>query len=317
MHKYVVLVLLSSLLILSACTKTSSTTGLNRVGLLLEDTIDDQGWNSKGYQGLLNIQTEMKVDVFFKESIDSINKAKGAIEEFDKNNVNLIFGHGRIFADFFSEVKDAYPHIHFVSFNGEVSGENITSLHFDSHAMGFFAGMVAAEMSKSNKIGVIAAFSWQPEVEGFIEGATFHHPSVEVQIEYVNDWSDINKALSIFEQMEEYGVDVYYPAGDGYHIALIEEIKRKGLFSIGFVSDPSDIGGLSVLTSTIQHVDSLYKVVADRFHRGELETGNLYYDFQDGVITLGDYSTVVPSEMQETVNKAIIEYKQTGKLPNR
>ena len=300
----------------SGCTNTNQSMHLNKVGLLLEDTIDDKGWNSKGYQGLLKIQSDLDVDVFFKEEIDTLNKVKMAVEELANKEVNLIFGHGRVFAKHFSDIHTQYPHIHFVSFNGEVEGENMTSLHFKSDAMGFFGGMVAAKMSQTNKIGVIAAYSWQPEVEGFVKGAKYQDSDVLVRVEYVKDWTDVDKALDYMVEMKNNGIDVFYPAGDGYHIPVIEEVKESGLFAIGFVGDQSDLGESTVLTSTVQHVDILYKIVAERFNNRELEPGNVYYDFVDGVVTLGSFSSVVPEDFQNDIDAAIKQYIQTSKLPN-
>lgn len=315
MRNRFVMALLILILVGTGCATTSSTSSIHRVGLLVEDTIDDQGWNSKGYQGLLQIQSSLNVDVQFKEEINSLSNAKIAVQEFAQNDVNLIFGHGRIFAEFFTELKDEYPHIHFVSFNGSVSGDNITSLHFESHSMGFFAGMVAAQMSETNHIGVIAAYAWQPEVAGFVEGVHYQDESIKVSVDYVEDWSNTEKALDIYEDMSSLGADVFYPAGDGFHVQLLEEIKKEGKFAIGFISDQSDLGGSTVLTSTVQHVDALYQLVADRYSKGELESGNLYYDFADGVISLGQFSSQVPDDVQANVNQAINEYVQTGKLP--
>lgn len=309
------LLFITIILLLGGCSQPTQSSSLNRVGLLLEDTIDDQGWNNKGYQGLLKIQSNFDIDVFFEEGIDEFTKAEEAIKKFDKKDVNLIFGHGRIFADFFSNIQDEYPHIHFVSFNGQVSGDNITSLHFESHAMGFFGGMVAAEMSAKNKVGVIAAYSWQPEIQGFIKGATYQNKDVHIYVDYVNDWSNIDKAYDIYTKMRQEGVDVFYPAGDGFHVPIVEEIKKEGVYAIGFVSDQSDLGDSTILTSTVQHVDSLYQLVVERFNEGNLETGNLFYDFGDGVISLGEFSSIVPNDFQQKIDELIKQYIETGELP--
>ncbi|WP_017726905.1 BMP family ABC transporter substrate-binding protein [Halalkalibacterium ligniniphilum] len=304
------------LFFLIGCSDSSSNPSLKSVGLLVENTIDDQGWNSKGYQGLLNIHANLNVDVFLEEGIDNESKARAAIEKFVKEDVNLIFGHGHVFASYFSELGSDFPDVHFVSFNGDVTGDNVTSLQFDGYAMGYFGGMVAGEMSQTNKVGVIAAFPWQPEVQGFVDGASYLDKAI-AYVEYVGDWSDVDKAMHLHDKLKAKGVDVFYPAGDGYHIQVIEEIKRDGDFAIGYVGDQSDLGEATVLTSTVQHVDSLYELVAERFQNGELEAGNLSYDFKDGVISLGAFSTVVPETVQEQVEGAIATYVGTDRLPHQ
>lgn len=311
--QHFLLLLLPILLI--GCADSTSSSQVQKVGLLLEDTIDDQGWNSKGYQGLLNIHANMNTEVMFREDMNTEDKVHSAVTEFVENDVNLIFGHGRIFADFFTDLGKQYPDVHFVSFNGDVEGENVTSLHFDSYAMGFFAGMVASAMTETGDVGVIAAFPWQPEVEGFGDGAKIGHSSTQVHVSFVGDWTDNEQALEYFKELQKKKVDVIYPTGDGYHVKIIEEAKKEGLFAIGYVGDQSDLGESTVLTSTIQHVDHLYELVADQYSKHELKSGNVSYDFQDGVISLGRFSPKVPEDIRAKIEEAVKTYIETGELP--
>ncbi|TWI57228.1 BMP family ABC transporter substrate-binding protein [Halalkalibacter nanhaiisediminis] len=313
--QHFLLLLLPILLI--GCTDPTNSSTNQKVGLLLEDTIDDQGWNSKGYQGLLNIHTNMNTEVVFKEEMDSEEKVHHAVAEFVEDDVRLIFGHGRIFADFFTDLGKTYPDIHFVSFNGDVEGENVTSLHFDSYSMGFFAGMIASTMSKTGDVGVIAAFPWQPEVEGFKDGAKIGNSKTSVHVKFVDDWTDGERALGYFDELKKENVDVVYPTGDGFHVKVIEEAKREGIFAIGFVGDQSDLGESTVLTSTVQHVDHLYEIVAKQYYNNELEAGNVSYDFQDGVISLGQFSPKIPEEIQVQIEDAVNTYIETGELPTK
>jgi transcriptional activator of comK gene len=181
--------------------------------------------------------------------------------------------------------------------------------------MGFFGGMVAAHMSKTQNVGVIAAYEWQPEIEGFYQGAMAENKNTNVSIEYVGNWDDEIKAVQLANDMMDKGIDVIYPAGDGYNVPVIERVKERGLYVIGYVSDQSDLGESTVLTSTVQQVDLLYEIVAGQYNKGLLKSGNLSYDFQDNVISLGKYSPNVNKEFIQKINKQIDIYKETGKLP--
>lgn len=304
------------LIFISGCSTSTETEAITKVGLLLPDNIDDQGWNSKGYEGLLKIHANLGFDVFYKEEINTKEKTIATIDEFISSGANLIFGHGQMYSQIFMEIKGDYPNCHFVVFNGEVSGDNITGLHFQGYSMGFFAGMLASEMSKTNKLGVIAAQPWQPEVQGFKEGALFQNEDVEVIVKYVSSWVNVSRALELYHKIVKKDVDVFYPAGDGYHVAIIEEIKKDGLFAIGFVGDQSDLGESTVLTSTIQHADEIYELIAEQFHKGQLASGNMNFDFAEGAISLGPYSPEVPLELQTKIDTAIKTYIETGKMPS-
>jgi transcriptional activator of comK gene len=256
------------------------------------------------------------VDVYYKEEMNTDLVIEQAVMDFHNKGVNLVIGHGSEYAEVFNRLADQYKDIHFISMNGNATMENTTSLNFNAHAMGFFAGMVAAEMSKTDRVGVLAAFEKQPEVQGFMEGAAYQNSKIDIEVQYVHDWDDEEKALALLDQMIKGGSDVFYPAGDGYNVPAIEKIKENGLYAIGFVSDQADLGESTVLTSTVQHVDDLYKLAAERFDQNKLESGNLFFDFQDDdVITMGTYSPLVPQSFQEEIETHIEHYKKTGELP--
>ncbi|WP_026582737.1 BMP family ABC transporter substrate-binding protein [Bacillus sp. J33] len=310
-------ILLLCLLLLSSCGQAISTGKLEKAGLLVPDTINDQVWGTKGYKGMLKIQSQYNVEVYYKEGMNSEMVVERAVKEFDQKGVNLIFGHGNEYAEYFNNISKTYPHIHFVSFNGNAENDNTTSLNFEAYAMGFFGGMVAGHMTKTETVGVLAAFEWQPEIEGFTEGAYYAtNNNVNVEIQYVGNWDNDKKAIKLLDKLISKNADVVYPAGDGYNVPVIEKLKEKGLYAIGFISDQSDLGESVVLTSTVQHVDVLYEIVAEKFNKGELESGNLSFDFQDEVISMGKFSPDVDEEFKKELNAAIEKYKKTGKLPN-
>ncbi|WHY87750.1 BMP family ABC transporter substrate-binding protein [Neobacillus novalis] len=308
-------IILFCLFLLGACGETKSSGKLQKAGLLVPETVNDQVWGTKGFKGMLKVQSKFNIDVFYKEGMNSETVVARAVEEFNQKGVNLIFGHGSEYAEYFNNISKNYPNIHFVSFNGDAKNSNTTSLNFKAHAMGFFGGMVAAHMSSQQKVGVIAAYEWQPEIEGFYQGAKAENKQINVSIEYVGNWDDGKKAVQLVDSMLEDGVDVVYPAGDGFNVPVIERLKERGLFAIGYVSDQSDLGESTVLTSTIQQVDTLYEKVADQYNNGKLKSGNLSFDFQDDVISLGKYSPLVDKKFIQSMNEQIITYQKTGKLP--
>ncbi|WP_201715285.1 BMP family ABC transporter substrate-binding protein [Rossellomorea arthrocnemi] len=300
---------------LSGCS-AGNNPNIEKVGLLVPEAVNDGVWGTKGYKGLLKIQSDYHADVFYKEGMKTDTSIKQTVDEYNDNDVTLVFGHGSEYAEVFNTLSGDYPDIHFVSFNGNATEKNTTSLQFKGYAMGFFGGMTAAFHSKTKKIGVIAAFDWQPEVQGFIDGAKYQNSQTKMMVEYTHHWDDQATALKELERLINEDADVVYPAGDGYNVAVIEKLKEKGLYAIGYVSDQSDLGESTVLTSTVQHADKLYGIVAERFAHDELESGNLEFDFEDGVISMGKFSPVIPKDFQSEMKQHIQDYIDTGKLPN-
>lgn len=304
------------IVLLSGC-RHSDQGKLHKVGMLVETSIHDQVWAEKGYKGLRAISEKFDVDVYFKEGIQTKQEVINAVDDLVDKGVNLIFGQSNTYGKYFVEISSAYPKVHFVYFNGGEFEEDVTSLNFSSNAMGFFSGMIAGKMTETNHVGVIGAFEWQPEIEGFYEGVTYQNPAVEAHIKYVNGWNNTAIAMKLYKQLRQKNVDVFYPAGDSYSTEVIERASNDGVYAIGYVSDQSSIDESAVLTSTIQHVEKLYVLAAKKFDEGKLRGGVLTFDMQDEVVSLGEFSKEVPEEFRKKMNEAIEAYKETGLLPHQ
>ncbi len=302
---------------LASCGQADNKGQLKSVGLLVSGTVTDQVWGTKGYKGLLNIQSKYNVDVYYKEYVDSLALTESAVEEFKHKGVNLIFGHGSEYAEFFDILSKKYPDIHFISFNSSANNENTTSASFDGYTMGFFGGMVAGHMTKTNIISVIAAFDTQPEVQGFKDGAMYENENVKVLTDFVQSWDNREKALKLLDTAIANEADIIYPAGDGFNVDIIEQVKAKGLYAIGYVSDQSDLGKMTVLTSTVQDVSEMFDILASDFNEGKLKSGNISYGMKENVITLGKFSPSIDAAFIEKINQGIKQYKQTGKFPSK
>ncbi|MFD2705079.1 BMP family ABC transporter substrate-binding protein [Salibacterium lacus] len=307
--------LIGSALLIGCENPVSSESEENRVALLLEHTIDEQSWNRKGYQGLLQIQSDLKMEVSYHENISNVSKLKEEVKQLQEEGVDLVFGHGKKFGDRFMKIKESYPDIRFVSINGDTGAQNITSVQLKGYAMGYFAGRLAGEMTDTGTIAVIAARSWQPEVNGFQEGAKSSDSSVEVISTTTGSWNDKEKALQKLQKVTAEHADIVYPAGNGFHVDVINKAKEQGQKAIGYIGDQSDLGEAAVLTSTIQHVENVYRMVAEKHQQGELKNGVETYGFEEGAVSLGPFSPEVPEALRQQLNKEMDHYKKTGELP--
>lgn len=309
--------LILTLLILTSCGSFYNRGDLENVGLLLESTIHDETWGKSAYLGLINIKNEHNVSVLFKENVTTLKKVEEIVKDFDRQGVNLVFGHGSNFGKYFKQINEYYPHIHFVYFNGNDFDRNITSIHFDGYEMGYFAGMLAAMMTETNKLGIIPAFINQSEVEGFYEGAKEINPSIQIYIKPVQDWYDEQLAKKHFYDLINIGIDIVYPAGDSFNVPIIYEAQKENIYAIGYINDQYEKAENTVITSTIQQVEQIYLDIATQFDDGLLPSGVLHFDFDNIYISLGKFGDEVPAEIKEEMDEYINNFLKTGVLPKK
>lgn len=315
MKKKLIFIIISILVILPGCSYFDGNQ-LQNVGMIFESAIEGNTWNETGYQGLLDIEKKFNTDVFYKENVRGEGEVARTVDEFVQEGVNLVIGHGNSYGSHFVDLTKTYPDVHFVYMNGDMYNSSVTSLNFNAHALGFFGGMVAGEMTESNQVGVIAVFNWQPELEGFYEGVKYQNPAADIQIDFINDWDDEEQALRLYEKFRDVGVDIIVPVGNAYSEAVIEAAANDGIYSIGYIADQHEIAPDYVLTSMVQHVDEIYLKAAEDFNKEEMVGGIRSYDFQDEYITLGTFNEQIPSDFETEIVKSIEEYKETKLLPN-
>lgn len=300
---------------LSSCTNVSPKNSGN-VGMLISSDLQDEEWNQIGYKGLQQIKDQFDVDVLLKENIQTKYDIINAVDELEKQGANLVFGHSSRDGKIFVDVAKLYPDIHFVYFNGGYFRDNVTSINISAHAIGFFTGMIAGKMSKTNHVGIIANNEWQPEIEGFYEGVKFENPETIVHIDYITGFNEKEIALNIYNQMKESNTDVFYPAGHAFSKVIVEQASIDDVYSIGYFLKDEDVNEQSMLTSTIQHIDQLYLKTAEQYYEQELEGGIAYYDLTEDAITFSSFSPLIPSDFQEKIYHYISKFKETNLLPN-
>lgn len=299
--------------ILTGCTNEKDNL---TAGLLMADPIDDQGWNYEAYQGVMSAQSDRDLKMHLAEGKTSSAEVEDKVENWSEEGVELIIGHSHLYGDDFADLHADYPDIHFVVMNEEVSGDNLTGLHFNGYAMGYFAGMLAAESSANEHVAAIGAFPFQPELQGFEDGARYYSDDVKADISIVESWSDVEAAEAEYDKLSEAGADVFYPAADGFHVQIVERVKEDDLHAIGYVGDQIDLGESVMLSSTVQNVGYLYEHMLDAYKREELESGNHYFDFEDGAVMMGEYGTAVNDDTIEWLNAHISHYIEHEELPH-
>jgi len=314
--KNLLLIFFVSIVILTSCQPIFDKGELENVGLILEGTIHDETWGRGAYLGVLNIKDHHNVSVLLKENINTFRQVEETVKDFDRQGVNLVFGHGDLYGKYFSELNENYPHIHFVYFNGQIFDRNLTSIHFNGYEMGYFSGLLAAKMTETKKIGIIPAFSTQSEVEGFYEGIKSVDPTIQVLIRSVQDWYDQQLAMKYFHELLEQGIDVVYPAGDGFNVPIIQDANKNNIYAIGYINDQYEVARETVITSTVQRLEDLYLEVANQYDEGDLPSGIINFSFDGEYIYLGTFGDSVPKEIQEEITSKINRFIQTGKLRN-
>lgn len=283
------------------------------IGILTSDSIHDQSWGSLAYEGqgrLLEEDFPVKVDLISEVNTES--KMKHETTQLIERGIKLVIGHGREFSPVFTELAQSYQDVRFVTINGQSKHPNQTVLTLNYYSYNYFVGIIAALMTKTNKVGMIEAYGIDNEViENFKLAVNKFNPDAEMFFEVVGSRDDEITGGKIARELIEQGVDVIFTQGNAYNRSVIHEAEKADIYVIGYITDQAYMAKQHVITSVVNHVPEAYVYILESYLSEEgIQSGNIVLDFKDGVYSFAPFGPMVPEEIQRVVIDELERYNQ-------
>lgn len=317
---------LAAAMVLTGCssktaTSSSSSSGISgktlKVAMLSTGAVNDGGWNEGAYNAIQAIKKKYGCTVNYTENVTD-SQMKQVISTYANQGYNLIFGHGYEFSDAFKSIAPSFPKTDFIAVNGSSSDKNLFSTNFKFGELGYFTGMTAGLMTKSNKVGIIIATDAptnMADVDTFKQGVKAVNPNADVSVSIVGSWNDIPKAKEAASALVGQKCDVLLSQGDSFSIGVFQAAAAAGAYAIGWSEDQHSMMPDTVITSGVQDITTLYETMAADYLGGKLSSSKKYtFGMKDNdAQKLGVFNSKVPQDVQDKVNQAIKDYK-SGKL---
>ncbi|WP_170290884.1 BMP family protein [Neomoorella glycerini] len=287
----------------------SDTKGEFKVALIAPGAVNDGGWNASALQGLNEIQAKLGAKIAYTEKVAPANYTQ-VIRTYARQGYNLIFGHSFDFDEAMKSVAPEFPNTQFVVINGSVTGPNLASTSFKFGELGYFTGMTAGLITKSNKVGVVApmaAPTVTADIDTFKEGVAKVNPKASVAVSYVGSWEDIPKAKEAAKALLSQGNDVLLVMGNSFSIGVFQACKDANAKAIGWVTDQNFMAPDTIVTSGLQSVEALYLKIAETAKKGKLEPQHYVYGMKDGAQSLAPFKNV-PQDVVDKVQSAVKDY---------
>ena len=166
-----------------------------KIGFIYVSPIGDAGWTFQHDQGRKAIEEKFgdKVEIKYIDSVPEGAEAERVTRELAAAGNQLIFGTSFGFMNPMLKVAKAFPDTHFEHATGYKTADNLGNYNARFYEGRYLAGIVAGAMSKSNKLGYVAAFPIPEVLQGinaYTRGAQSVNPDIEVNVVWVNSWFD-------------------------------------------------------------------------------------------------------------------------------
>ena len=225
-------------------------------------------------------------------------------------------------ADSLETVAGEYPHINFAIIDSAVEMNNVASLLFSEHQGSFLAGALAALVSETGTVGFIGGvdFGLIHRFEGgFIAGAEYINPDIQVLSQYAGSFGDPSTGKEIALSQIDRGADVIYHASGGTGGGLFEAALERDIYAIGVDANQNWQQPGYVLASMLKRVDVAVFETVRALQDGTFEGGAIeVFDLAiDGVgITNLQELDVEEQGLPEAQRETVREMKENVTAPH-
>lgn len=291
-----------------------------KVGMVTDvGGVNDNSFNQSAWEGLQKLRTDMgwpEDNVKYLQSTGDADYIPN-LTQFVKDGWDLTWGIGFLMGDHVKKVAEENPNAKLAIIDAVVEAPNVESVLFKEHEGSFLVGVVAASMTKTNKIGFVGGMDI-PVIKrfeaGFVAGVKAVKPDAEVIVVYTGAFDKPDLGKSAASQMFGQGADIVFHAagstGDGvFNEAKDRKSKGENVWVIGVDKDQSLTFGKDVtLTSMMKRVDEAVYRVSKDLAEGKFEGGKVVE------LGLAENGVGLPETSKDTVPadvlKVVEDYKQ-------
>jgi basic membrane protein A and related proteins len=237
-----------------------------------------------------------------------------ALRRFARDGFSPIVAVGFSQETALKKVAEEFPKTQFAIIDSVVEKPNVQSIVFKEHEGSFLVGLLAAQASKTNKVGFVGGMDI-PLIRkfacGYLQGVKYAKKDAEVFQNMTGTtgaaWNDPVKGGELAKSQIDRGADVIYHAAGGTGVGVMLAAVDAGKLGIGVDSNQNGMHPGKILTSMVKRVDVATYNAFDQAKKGTFKAGvsNLGLA-EDGVAwALDDNNkSLITADMKTAADKA-------------
>jgi basic membrane protein A and related proteins len=245
--------------------------------------VNDGSWSEAGYDGMKAAKealakTGTNITIDYSESL-SPSQAEVAARDYATRGYQTVVLHCGTYADAAYNAGKDFPKTNFLIVVAPKSVGNVWAYIPAMQDISFISGYLAAKMSKTNAVGVVASFNfsnitWQ--AEGFRLGARYANPKIKTFSNYINSFDDAGKAKEAAQAEIDSGADVIYSATDQASRGIYAAAEASDVLAMASYSDQSKLAPKVVLSSALANIPLLVSDMVEGSVQGKLVPEKVY-----------------------------------------
>ncbi len=295
-----------------------------KAGWIYVGPIGDYGWTKAHDDGRLFCEQVFPwLETTYVESVAE-GDCPRVIEDLIADGCTVIFTTSFGFMDPTLEMAKKYPNIIFWHCSGYKRYKNMGTYFSEFYQLYYLNGLMAGALTKTNKIGYVAAHTI-PEVvrhiNAFAIGVKEVNPDAKVYVRVIHAWYDPTKAREAAEALIAEGCDVLAFTEDSPTVIEVgQEYTEKGqqIYTFSHYSPMEDYGPDSCVSGQIAHWEVIYADILAKVYAGYYTTTNLedvdyWWMLRQGACELGGKEgEPINPKFEDELKAVVVTDKITG-----
>jgi len=283
--------------------------GNTTVGVIYVGARGDYGYNQAQASAAAIIKKLPNVKVVEEENVPetiAVQKTMEAMIEQDGATPVFATSFG-YFDPHVLKMAAKYPNVRFAHCGGlwkQGNPPNIASYFGYIDECQYLNGVVAGHMSKSRKLGFVAAKPIPQvlrNINSFTLGAQSVDPAITTQVIFTGDWSMPVKEAEATNSLVDQGCDVITCHVDGPKV-VVETAEKRGVMSCGYHASQAALAPKGYLTGAEWDWATPYKELVADAQAGKPQPNVLRGGLKEGFVKMSPYGAKVTPDAKKAAD---------------
>ena len=322
MKKWMVLVLMCSIFFIGFSITAFAGDKKLKAGFIYVGPVGDYGFTHAHDLGRQYAEKKFPwLETIFVESVAEADCARIIDRLIQQQKCDVVFTTSFGFMDETINAGTRYPDKLFMHCSGFKRSDNVGTYFGDLYQMYYLNGLMAGALTKTNKIGYVAAFPI-PElvrhIDAYALGIKAANPAAKLSVKWIYAWYGPDKAKEAAEALIAEGCDALAFTEDTPAVIEVGQShseKGKQIYTFSHYSPMQPYGVDSVVSGQLMNWGGMYAQILESIYNKTWNNKDIWWLAKEEAAILGGSKTdIINPKFVKPLKDAMIDTKEFGKI---
>jgi basic membrane protein A and related proteins len=323
MKKWMVLFLICSIFFIGFSTTAFAAEKKIKAGFVYVGPVGDYGWSHAHDMGRKFAEEKFPwLETIIVESVGEADSARIIDRLIQQQKCDVVFTASFGYMEDTIKAGARYPDKLFMHCSGFKRSANVGTYFGDLYQMYYLNGLMAGALTKTNKIGYVAAFPI-PElirhINAYALGIKAANPKAKLNVKWIYAWYGPDKAKEAAEALIAEGNDALAFTEDTPAVIEVGQRhaeKGKQIYTFSHYSAMQPYGEDSVVSGQLMNWGGMYAKILEDIYNDKFtkDYDILWLAKENAAILGGNEKDIINPKFVDDLKAAMIESKEFGKI---